>query len=63
MNNAVYSKTMEYFRNRAYVGLANDENDYLKRVLKPSYLEQKMFDNNFAVIQKIKTPLTLKKYI
>ena len=52
---------MEKLRNRVDVRLVNNKKDYLKWISTPSYLRQKIFDNNLVVIHKIKTTLTLKK--
>ena len=52
---------MEKLRNEVDVGLVNNKKDYLKWISTPSYLRQKIFDNNLVVIHKIKTTLTLKK--
>ena len=52
---------MENLRNTVDVGLVNNKKDYLKWISTPSYLRQKIFDNNLVVIHKIKTTLTLKK--
>ena len=52
---------MKKLRNRVDVGLVNNKKDYLKWISTPSYLRQKIFDNNLVVIHKIKTTLTLKK--
>ena len=41
MNNAVYSKTMEIWRNRIDVGLVSNEEDYLKWTSKPSFMSKK----------------------
>lgn len=49
---------MENLRRRVDVGLINNQKDYLKGTSKPSYLGQKIFDNNLVAIQKIKTTLT-----
>ena len=37
MNNAIYWKEKEKLRNRINVKLENNEKDYLKCILKPSY--------------------------
>ena len=52
---------MENLRKTVDVGLVNNKKDYLKWISTPSYLRQKIFDNNLVVIHKIKTTLTLKK--
>ena len=61
MNNAVYGKTMELWRQRIDVRPVNNEKDYLKWTSKPGFITQKIFDNNLVVIHKIKTLLTLNK--
>ena len=61
MNNAVYSKAMEKLRNRINVKLLSDKKDILKWTSKPSYMSQKIFDNNLVAIRKNKVILTLKK--
>ena len=63
MNNAVYRKTMENLRNWIDVKLLNNENDYLKRTSKPSYMLHKIYDNNLIVIRKSKVSLKLNKPI
>ena len=61
MNNAIYGKTMEKFRNRIDVQLIKNEKDYLKFTLKPSYMSYKIFDNNLVAIHKSKLALKLNK--
>ena len=61
MNNAVYGKTMESFRNRIDVKLVSNKKDYLKRISKPSYMSHKIFDNYLVAIRKNKVTLTLNK--
>ena len=62
MNNAVYGKTMEKLRKRTDVKLAKNEKDlYLKWTSKPSYMSQKIFDNDLVAIHKSKVTLTLNK--
>ena len=61
MNNAVYSKAVEKFRNRIDVKLLSDKKDILKWTSKPSYMSQKIFDNNLVAIRTNKVILTLKK--
>ena len=52
---------MENLRNRIDVRLASKERDYLKCRLKPCYLSQKIFGNNFVAIRKSKVTLILNK--
>ena len=61
MNNAMYVKTMENVKIRIDVKLVNRGNNYLKRISKLSYMSQKIFDNNFVAIRKIKLALKLNK--
>ena len=58
MNNGVYRKTMENLRNGIDV---NNEKDYLKWTSKLSYMSQKIFENDLAMMRKCKVILTLKK--
>ena len=52
MNNAVYGKTKEKLKNRIDVKLVNNGKRYLKQTSKPSYVSQKIFDNDLVVIRK-----------
>ena len=52
---------MENLRNRTDVKLVTNEKDYLKWASKPSYLSQKVFDNDLVTIHKSKVTLTLNK--
>ena len=61
MNNAMYVKTMENVKIRIDVKLVNSGKNYLKCISKLSYMSQKIFDNNFVVIRKIKLALKLNK--
>ena len=58
-----YGKTMENLRKRINVRLVNNAKDYLKYVSKPTFISQKVFSENFAVIHKIKSVLVLNKSI
>ena len=51
-SNAVYSKTMENFRNRIDVNLTSNNKDYLKWISKPSCMTQNIFGNNLVAICK-----------
>ena len=48
-------------RNSADVKLVNNKKDYLKRTSKPSYMSNKIFDNNLVAVHKKKLTLTLNK--
>ena len=61
MNNVVYGKTMENLKNRIDIRLVNNEKDYLKWTLKPSYISRKIFDSNLVAIHKSQVTLTLSK--
>ena len=52
---------MENLRSRIDVILENNEKDYLKCSSKPSYMSQKIFDNNLVAIRKSKVALKLNK--
>ena len=55
-------KKMENLRNIIDVKLVNNKKYYhLKWTSKPSYLLQKLFDNNLVAIHKNKVTLTLNK--
>ena len=45
---------MDTLTKRTDVKLASYEKDYLKWILKPSYMPKKTFDNDLVVIQKNK---------
>ena len=61
MNNAVYGKTMENLKNRLDRRLVNNKKNYLKWTSKPSYVAQKIFDNDLLAIHKIKATLRFRK--
>ena len=52
---------MENVKIRIDVKLVNSGKNYLKCISKLSYMSQKIFDNNFVVIRKIKLALKLNK--
>ena len=51
MDNAVYIKEMKNLKNKTDVRLLSNEKP-LKWTLKPKYIPQKLFDNNFVAICK-----------
>ena len=50
MNNVLYGKTIEKLRNRIYIRLVSNENDYLKWTSKPNYISQKIIGNDLIAI-------------
>ena len=48
INNAVYGKTMGKLRNRMDVKFVRNRTEFLKWILKLSYVVHKMFDNEFS---------------
>ena len=63
MNNAVYEKTMKNQRNRIVVKLKSNEKDYMNWTSKPSYMSQKIFDNDLVAMHRSKVRLTLNKSV
>ena len=63
MNNSTFGKTKETLRKRMNVRLVNNVGNYKKYVSKPSFVSQKIFNNNFVAIHEIKPVLTLDKLI
>ena len=61
MNYAVYGKTMKNVRNRINVKLVSNKKDYSKLTSKPSYMTNKIFDNDLVAIHKSKVTLLLNK--
>ena len=57
MNNIVYGKTIE---SSADVRLISNKKDKLKWISKPSYMSQKIIDNELVAILKIKIILMHK---
>ena len=54
-------KLWENLRNRIDVRLVSNKKVYLKRTSKPSYMSQKIFDNDLVVILKREVTLTLNR--
>ena len=52
---------MEKLKNRFEIRLVCNTKDYLKWTSKPSYMSQKIFDNDLVEIRKKKKKLTLTK--
>ena len=49
---AMYGKTMENLRNKTDVKIVSNKQDYLKWIWRPSYMSQKIFDNDLVAICK-----------
>ena len=61
MNNTVYGKAMENVRNGIYEKLVSNKKDHSKWTSKPSYMSQKIFDNNLVEIRENNVTLTLNQ--
>ena len=61
--NSVYGKTMENLRKRIDVRFVNNKNDFLKYTSRPTYVNHKLFNKNFAAIHEVKPVLILNKPI
>ena len=61
MINSVYGKTMENLRKRINVRFVNNKKDFLKYTSRPTYVNHKLFNKNFAAIHEIKPVLLLNK--
>ena len=61
MNNSVFGKTMENIRKRVDVRLVTDEKKLLKMTSKPTYVNNKIFNENLVAVHKIKETLTLNR--
>ena len=63
MNNAIYGKTMENMRKRIKIRVVSNSQDLIKYTSRPTYVNQKVFQNNLAAIYEKKIFLTLNKPI
>ena len=61
--NSVYGKTMENLRKRINVRLVNNEKDFLKYTIRPTYITCKRFSKDYVAIHEIKAVLILNKPI
>ena len=61
LNNSVFGKTMENIRKRVDVRLITDEKKLLKMASKPTYVSNKIFNENLVAVHKIKETLTLNR--
>ena len=55
----ISGKTMENLRKRMKVRLVNNAGNYRKHLNKPSFVSQKVFNENFVAIHELKPVLTL----
>ena len=60
-SDAVVGKVMENLRNRIDVRPVSNKKYYLEWTTKPSYISQKIFDNNLVATRKNKVTLKLQK--
>ena len=63
MINSVYGKAMENLRERINVRFVNNGKDFLKYTSRPTYVNHKLFDKDYAAIHGIKPVLILNKPI
>ena len=63
MINSVYGKTMENIQKRTNVRLVSKEKDFLKYTSRPTHINHKIFDKNYAAIHETKPVLTCNKPI
>ena len=57
MINSVYGRTMENLQKRISVRLVNNDKDFLKYTSRPTYVNHKIFDKDYAAIHEIKPVL------
>ena len=61
MNNSVFGKTMENIRKRVDVRLVTNEKKLLKMTSKPTFVSNKIFNDNLVAVHKMKETITLNK--
>ena len=61
MINSVYGKAMDNLRKRINVRFVNSKKDFLKYTSRPTYVNHKLFNTNFAAIHEVKQVLVLNK--
>ena len=61
MNNSVFGKTMENIRKRVNVKLVTDVKKLLKWTSKPTYISNKIFNENLVAVHKTKEQIKLNK--
>ena len=63
LNNAVYGKTMENMRKRIKIRVVKNAKDFIKYTSRPTCVNWKVFQDNFAAIHEKKISLTRNKPI
>ena len=63
MINSVYGKMIENLRKRINARLGNNAKDFLKYTSRPTYVTNKLFDEDYIAIHEIKPVLVLNKPI
>ena len=58
MNNATFGKAMENLRKTIGAKLVNNAKDYVRCIIKPRFVSQKIFSKIFVAIHEIKPVLT-----
>ena len=61
MNNSVFGKTMENLRKRQDIKLVTDEETLLRWTSKPSFINNKIFNEDLVAVHKIKLTLKLNR--
>ena len=61
LNNSVFGKTMENIRKRVHVRLVTDQKKLSKLASKPTFVNSKIFSEDFVAVHKIKEILTLDR--
>lgn len=61
MNNSVFGQTMKNTRKCVDKELITDANNLVKYTTKPTFVGNKIFNNNLVAVSKIKETLTLKR--
>ena len=61
MDNSVYGKTMENVRKRCNMTVVDNEDNVLKQIAKPSFINLVKINDNFMKIRKMKNLVKLDK--
>ena len=63
MNNSVFGKTMENVRNRKNIKLVTNRKDYLEYIMKPNFINDWKFTDEFFAVELGRMEITMKKPI